>query len=74
MITGNYFLTGVRMEHSLTAQEAKNGLFFYESADAAYGGIHRDVKLYPNDSPYQRQKWAVSIEMPKNVVTAAVRG
>ena len=74
MIAGNYFLTGMRMENSMAITHTKNKMSFYQSEDTAYGGLHSEVKLYPNDSPYREQKWLVSVMMPKDIVTAAMNG
>ncbi|MDO4562411.1 MAG: helix-turn-helix transcriptional regulator [Clostridia bacterium] len=74
LIAGNYFLTGDRMQTSLSLSESTNGICFYENENISYGGVHRELKLYPHDSPYQADKWAISVMMPKTVIDEAEQG
>ena len=74
LIAGNYFLTGDRMETSLNLNVCKNGICLYENESMAYGGAHRELKLYSDDSPYQSNKWAVSVMMPKSVIIETQQG
>lgn len=74
LIAGNYYLTSACMLEPLEISEEGNGLYLYHGGINNYGGIHTDVKLYPTDSPYNSEKWVVSVMMDEKSLQDAVTG
>ncbi|MBO1679021.1 helix-turn-helix transcriptional regulator [Bittarella massiliensis (ex Durand et al. 2017)] len=74
MIAGNYYLTSMRMERPLSMALEREGFFCYTDGSDRFGGLHSELKLYPDDSPYGEQKWALAVMLPQTVLARAVKG
>lgn len=74
LVAGNAYLTGTRWEQDLTQAESHEDFHHYAGVDAQYGGKTADLRLYPTGSPYEPQRWSVSVLMPQEILHAAVKG
>ena len=74
IIAGNYYLTGKRMSGDLTFTGTEDGFDILTGSSGAYGGKTQDLRLYPDDSPYEGQKWAAAVLMNEGALRAAVTG
>ena len=74
LVAGNTYLTGTRWEYDLSDEDSHEVFHHYSGGDQSYGGKTADLHLYPNGSPYEDQKWACSILMPKDILHNAVKG
>lgn len=74
MIAGNYYLTSARMGHAFQMVYDQDGFCCYRDGRQSLGGLHTGLKLYPKDSAFEQQKWAVSVMMPLDTLNQAVDG
>ena len=74
LIAGNYYLTSACIPQPLTVSEGKNGFSMFQSIGAAYGGLYREIKLYPSDSPYSTERWGLGILLEEAALHTAVVG
>lgn len=74
LVAGNSYLTGMHPTTDLAGKSAKDDFVFYSGDGGEYGGKTRYLKMYPDDSAYSGEKWAVSILMPKDVLLHAAHG
>lgn len=78
LLAGNYYLTGSRMKSDLAITSGKNGFYSYMAGaaayNAAYGGLHSPLRLYPSGSVYETENWSVAVMMPAHLLQEAVSG
>lgn len=74
MIAGNYYLTSTRMENAFEINCSSEGFCTYQEENASFGGLHTGLTLYPKDSAYEDQKWAVAVLMPMATLENALKG
>ena len=74
MIAGNYFLTGIRSTQPIEFTNYTDTFYLYENSETKYVGLHSELNLYPNDSPYKNEKWYISLLMPKTIVDSEING
>lgn len=73
MIAGNYYLTGNKIEGELNISEGNYGFYQYRG-ETDYGGLHSELRLYPDGSAFTREKWAVGIMIPQAELSSIIYG
>jgi len=71
---GNTYLSTGQLKETLSFDETEQGFSLYSSANYSYGGLITPLKLYPTDSPYTNDTWAVAMLMPESALSDAIRG
>lgn len=63
LFAGNYMVTPSEMAGELAVH---NGIFtdFRAEDGASYSGLYREISLYPKDSVYAENRWALAVIMP----------
>ena len=51
-------------EAKLSYQVKPNALIKYSSSSNQFIGLHKDISLYSDDSPYKDEEWVVSVMVP----------
>ncbi len=64
LFAGNYSVIPREMEGTLTVERGRTDTFSGDKG-AVYTGISQELPLYPKDSAYARQKWALAVMMPQ---------
>lgn len=74
MLAGNFYLTDNRMTDDLTLQSDKSGFFHFSGSPENYYGKYCSLRLYPTNSPYEKDSWSVAIMMPGDLFADAING
>lgn len=74
LIAGNYYLTGSKWNWDLSLYDKSYGFNMYSCDTEKYGGKTQELRLYPNDSPYKKQTWSVTILMQQEMLKDAIKG
>ncbi len=74
MLAGNFYLTDNRMTDDLSFKNDKTEFSEFKGSKEIYYGKYDYLKLYPADSPYENQTWAVAVMMPGDLFAEAVKG
>ncbi|MDO4568249.1 MAG: LuxR C-terminal-related transcriptional regulator [Clostridia bacterium] len=74
MVAGNMHLTGSRLNAALTVGEADGGFTVFSDGALRYGGLHKDLTLYPSGSPYADEHWSIAVMMPINALEKELTG
>lgn len=74
MIAGNSYLTSVYPQNPFSISKGKKGFSLYKSDEQAFGGLQTDIKVYPSDSPYDKEKWKVAVMMEVTTLQSAITG
>ncbi len=74
IIAGNYYLTGNRLSENLSRIGNKDDFERFSSEAGSYGGKSKYIRLYPDGSPYEEEKWSVAILMPQELLDQAIKG
>ena len=74
MLAGNYYLTDNRMTDDLSLKYDKDGFAGFKGSSENYYGKNCSLRLYPTDSPYEKDTWSVAIMMPEDLFNEAVSG
>lgn len=74
LIAGNYYLTGTRWDHNLTVTGTHEKFTHYTGDTGNFGGQTEELRLYPNGSAYETERWAVAVLMPQSILHSAVNG
>ena len=74
LLAGNSYLTGKQWQFDLSIDSTHDGFTHYAGGEELYAGKSKDIRLYPNASPYAEEAWSVSILMPHRILHSAVEG
>ncbi len=74
IIAGNYYLTGHRKEYDLRIQNPQDGFSVFEGDTDTYGGLTTNLRLYPANSVFSKEQWAVAVLLPKENLKTAITG
>lgn len=74
MLAGNAYLTGNNLTSSLSAEGEDSGFQLWGDGSASYGGLSKTIKVYPSGSPYVDETWTAAILMPRQTLSAAIKG
>ncbi len=74
LIAGNSYLTGSQMTLPLLSSGSEGVFSLLIGQRDTYGGLHSRLALYPTDSPYAGEEWAMAVLMPQSLLKTAIRG
>lgn len=72
LISSNYYLTGRHMTEDLNVSDGKDFREFTGTEN--YRGDFENIKIYPNGSVYENEKWAVAVLIPTESLKEFVKG
>lgn len=73
LVAGNYYMTNYLVLDTLSVEESGYLNHYLLPSGFTYCGLHEAITLYPTDSVYAENTWVVSILMPDEDLTAAMR-
>ena len=74
LLAGNSYLTGKRWDFNLTVEGTHDGFTHYGGGEELYAGKTKNIRLYPNGSPYAEEAWSIAVLMHHRILHSAVEG
>ncbi|MDD3192556.1 MAG: LuxR C-terminal-related transcriptional regulator [Oscillospiraceae bacterium] len=74
LIAGNSYLNNFETGQAALISNNNAAFSSYQANDDAYGGLHREIPLYPAQSAYESERWALAVLIPENDLASAMRG
>lgn len=72
LFSGSYSAKGAINDSDLKIRSGKKSLYIYGNENNSFMGYHELLKMYPEDSAFSDEKWALALMVPQEDISSLV--